>query len=365
LLRDVRDRKDLRSIAARISSALHKPVPFADTLLRLGATIGVARGVVDPAQPDGLLRNAETALQEAREQRRGSIGWASAETTQQIARATAVLRAFDGPALDGMLPDTAVALQPILDLQGSLARGRPDIVALEALVRWRHPQTGPVPPDKLLAIIGPERTVVLGQAVRRQALAAVSRLRVYGLSDARLAINLSAGELAHPNICAMLTKEVRQAGLQLSDIEIEITEDILLDHVSDRTLAKLRSLQDLGARLVLDDFGTGHSGLSQLLRLPLDVLKLDKRFVRGLCNESRSAAIVQSTVTLAHALGMTVVAEGVEHPGQAEALRAMGYDAVQGFLFAQPMDPDALEAWLQQRSGARPVAAVPQCRPHN
>jgi EAL domain-containing protein (putative c-di-GMP-specific phosphodiesterase class I) len=163
-----------------------------------------------------------------------------------------------------------------------------------------------------------------------------------------VALNLSSAEVLGADALTQFEEQVERAGLSLGSVEIEITEEVLLDRVSDRTLKHLVDLRDRGARLVLDDFGTGHSGLSQLLRLPLNGLKLDKRFVQRLGVDPRAGEIVRATLSLAHGLGLDVVAEGIETEEQAATLRTLGCGVAQGFLFARPMPPDALRAWLKQ-----------------
>jgi EAL domain-containing protein (putative c-di-GMP-specific phosphodiesterase class I) len=161
------------------------------------------------------------------------------------------------------------------------------------------------------------------------------------------------------NIAQHVAEAVERAGLALDAIEIEITEEVLLDRVSDRTLDALAALRGRGARLALDDFGTGNSGLAQLLRLPLDAIKLDKRFVQRLGTDTRAEAIVRMAVSLAHGLGLHVVAEGVETERQAAMLQSLGADCVQGFLFAHPMDPETLRDWLMVHAAEPPSGLVP------
>jgi diguanylate cyclase (GGDEF)-like protein len=346
----VADRGTALGVAQRISAVLREPVPHGAKLLRLGATLGVAVAPDDAGEPELLLRAADDALIRTKHNGRGGIGWASRADAERLVRAVAILREFDAAAAEGKVPCLSAHFQPLVALN---AEG--GIVAFEALARWHHPDTGEVPPDELLTLIGPERTIRLGQAVREEALAALAALRQAGLTNARLALNLSAGEVAQPDICASLAGQMDRAGLSFDAVEVEITEEVLLDRVSDRTLDQLASLRGRGARLVLDDFGTGNSGLLQLLRLPLDAVKLDKRFIQRLGNDNRAEEIVRATISLAHGLGMEVVAEGVETERQVAILRALGCDIAQGFLFARPMDATALECWLRQRATAQAV----------
>ncbi len=346
--------KDLAGrIAARISASLHQPVPLGGRSLRLGATLGIALAPADTEQPEMLLRAADEALMQAKRVRRGEVGWASRADTQRLARAAAVVCSFDA-ALDedGISVLGAEAfLQPIVSLAPEhLQRGwRPcHVTAVEVLARWSGASVGAVPPSELFPLLGPERSAILGRAVRAKALVAIKELRAQGLTTARLAINLSPAEVARSSISEEIAAEVQVAGLPLAAIELEITEEVLLDRVSDRTLDGLAALRGRGARLVLDDFGTGNSGLSQLLRLPLDAIKLDKRFVQGLGLDTKAEEIVRATVSLARGLGLEVVAEGVETESQAELVAALGCHTAQGFLFARPMSAEQLRTWLRE-----------------
>lgn len=357
----VSDRGLAGEIAARISAALHQPVAFAGRQLRLGATLGIALAPSDAEDPELVLRAADEALVRAKRDGRGSVGWASRADAERLVRAAAVVRAFDaalGPAgqVDGAVP----AFQPIVALggDGAAGDGEPPAIAMEVLARWSDPAVGAVPPDELFPLLGPVRAAALGRTVRNAALAAAASLRADGLTRARIALNLSASEVARPDIAQEIAAEVAAAGLSLDAVEVEITEEVLLDRVSDRTLTGLAALRKGGARLVLDDFGTGNSGLAQLLRLPLDALKLDKRFVQRLGVDARATEIVRATVSLARGLGMVVVAEGVETERQAALAAALGCDAVQGFLYARPMPYAELRAWLARRVVAPRAAPV-------
>jgi predicted signal transduction protein with EAL and GGDEF domain len=355
LLMGVADRTAAAETAKRISTALNSPVSYGGKALRLGATLGVALAPADAGTPELVMRAADEALIRAKRAARGNIGWASRADAERVLRAAAILRAFDAaPPDDSDVPGASVHLQPIL-----AAGSSGEVIALEALARWSHPDVGEVGPGALLPAIGPARTARLGHAVRDQALAALAALRADGLTRARVALNLSAGEVSRCDIALEIAAQVERAGLGLRAVEIEITEELLLDRVSDRTLDGLAALRGRGARLVLDDFGTGNSGLAQLLRLPLDAIKLDQRFVQRLGTDARAEEIVRATVSLGHGLGLEVVAEGVETERQSAMLQALGCDAVQGFLHARPMPPVALRDWLRGRAMASTPALVP------
>jgi diguanylate cyclase (GGDEF)-like protein len=346
----VADQDIVTEIAGRISATLHRPVAHGTKLLRLGATLGVAVAPTDAREPEMVMRVADEAMVRAKRDGRGTIGWAKPEDATRLARTAAIVRAFDADDVEGTgVGGALVHFQPIVSLGRPPAAGG-EVVAVEALTRWTHPYEGVVLPDELFPMIGPERAIRLWWTVREQALWAFAVLRREGLIGGRLALNLSAAEVSQPDIVMRVAEQIDRAGLSMRSLELEINEDVLLDRVSNRTRDQLADLRGHGARLVLDDFGIGHSGLMQLLRLPLDGVKLDKRFIQRLGIDPRADEIVGAALSGAHVHGFDVVAEGVETEQQVAMLRALGCDRVQGFLFGQPMAPDTLKMWLQDRT---------------
>jgi diguanylate cyclase (GGDEF)-like protein len=336
-------------IAQRICESLHVPVDFRGKRHRAGATLGLALYPHDVAEGDKAFRLADEALIRAKREKRGSIGLAVQEDAAKLSTGIKVMRVFEasvhGPdAIDG----TNVHLQPIVTLSrdGSV----PALLSVEALTRWSHPSVGTIPTGDLFPMIGPERAMWLGQIVRTQALALFRALRDDGLEGTRLALNLSASEVVRADTAHNLAEQVARAGLTLNDIEIEVTEEVLLDRVSSRALDELAALRSRGARLVLDDFGVGNSGVAQLLRLPLDGLKIDKRFIQRLGVDSRAEEMIRATVSLAQSLGHTVIAEGVETERQASLLLDLGCAGAQGFLFGYPMPAEEFQTWLRART---------------
>lgn len=350
-------------IAQRICESLHVPVEFRGKQLRTGATLGLALFPHDVAQGDQVLRLADEALIRAKRNKRGSIGLAAREDVAKLTSGVAIVRAFEasvhGP---DMIDGAAVHLQPTVTLtrDGSA----PTLLSIEALTRWSHPSVGIVPTGDLFPMIGPERAMWLGRLVRIQALAAFSALRRDGLTGVRLALNLSVNEVLREDTTREFAQQVEEAGLLLSDIEIEIPEEVLLDRVSNRALDELAGLRDRGAHLVIDNFGEGKSGVAQLLRLPLDGLKITTHFVERLGIDRRAEEMVRACVFLAQSRGHTVIAKGVETEQQARMLLGLGCVGAQGYLFGYPMPPDDFRAWLARPTidrygvtGSRP--AVP------
>jgi len=343
LLRGISDQAHSAEVAERIRAALHLPVPHGDGLLRLGATIGIAHVPADAKTGELALRAADEALIRAKRQARGSIGHATPADGARAARDACIIRHLQQLAGGGLSGLTA-HLQPIISLHDGA------VAAVEALARWECPQLGQVPPDEFFPIAARAGLAAqLSDAARGHALAAYVGLRREGLQMGRLAINLSAAELLQDGVVQRLERQCAGLGLDMEAITIEITEDALLDRVAGTTIGRLAALRGGGARLALDDFGTGASGLAQLLRLPLDELKLDRTFTRNLGLDGRAERIVEGTIRLAGSMGMRVVAEGIEEEAQARKLQELGCDMGQGWLYARAMAAPDLRDWLRAR----------------
>ncbi len=354
LLPEVAGARPVETVVNRLRAALHEPVPFGDRLLRSGATLGIARYPDDARSADQLLRAADEALLRAKRNQRGGVGRASPDDAPRIERLIAALRALDQAGPEDRLPGLDAALQPI----AVIAADPLDPAALlgfEALARWHHPTLGAIVPDELFPTAAATgRAARLGRAIRRRALAAFAGLGPEAIEGRYLAVNLAPTEVTNPDLEAELEADLGDSGLPWSALCLEITEQLLLDRVSDERLARLLRLHDRGVRLALDDFGTGSSGLAQLLRLPIDILKIDRRFVAAVTRDERAREIVRATLGLASGLGIEVIAEGIEEPAQAALLAQLGCRAGQGWLIGRPLQGEALQAFWRDRM--RPAA---------
>jgi len=225
--------------------------------------------------------------------------------------------------------------QPIVDLSEQRIAG------LEALLRWNHPTRGPISPQEFIELAEETRLIlpidrwVLDRACRD--LAVLQQQDHRGGDPLFVNVNLSGREVMSDDILVALDEAVARHGLQPHDVKVEVTEGVLVD--GERALDWIQRCQSRGFRVVLDDFGTGYSSLSYLRRLPLDTLKIDKAFIGTICDDDASKAIVNAIIQMAKALGMAVVAEGVETGEVSEALTAMGCDFGQGYYFARPISP--------------------------
>lgn len=354
-LRDVRSEAELRPIVERIRAVLHEPVPLDGRLLPLGATLGVALCPDDTADPEILLRLADEALVRAKRERRGSIGRATREDALAIEVARDLRTVLDRATFEQPPDGLAALLQPVVRLGDEV---EPVLLGFEALARWIHPRLGPISPTLLFgAAADRESAIRLGRLVRRVALSSFATIRERLPEDARLSLNLSPAEVFADGLEEEILADLEATGVPPERLCLEITEEVLLDRVSDRRLTGLASLRERGILLALDDFGTGTSGLAQLLRLPIDLLKIDRCFVGAIEHDGRAREIVRATSVLAGTLGMRVVAEGVESEAQARLLAHLGCAAAQGFLFGRPMGLVELHRWLEERGATAPLSS--------
>jgi EAL domain-containing protein (putative c-di-GMP-specific phosphodiesterase class I) len=312
--------------------------------IAITASLGVALFPEHGASVTRLLRNAESALHGAKAAGRNGLAFYRPEMTQAARRRVALEGALRRALAAG---EFRLHYQPIVALQTGA------IDHVEALIRWQHPHDGLLLPGTFIEavehsdLVHPVGRWVLEQAAA-QAHAWLPSCRL------RVSVNISGPQIAAGTLADALRTVLHATGLDAELLEIEVLERVLLRD-PDQALDELNRVRDLGVAIALDDFGTGYSSLSYLKRLPVDVLKIDQSFIRHLVSDPGDAAIVRSTIGMAHNLGIKVVAEGVETEGQLNCLAELGCDLVQGFLLSRPVGPAALGECL----GGEQVFAVP------
>jgi diguanylate cyclase (GGDEF)-like protein len=317
-------------LADRMARVLAAPMQLDGTDVCLTASVGVAVATGD-SSAETLLRDANAAMYEAKHRGRGSTAM-----YEERLRLKAEARLMTESALRGALEREQLRLQyqPIV----SLTDGR--LLGVEALVRWAHPERGLVPPAEFIPLAEETGLIVpIGSWVLAQACESLGRWtrKQPDLAPELLTVNLSARQLLSPALLDDIKGVLAATGVSPSRLVLEITEGALMDDV-DFFLETLAALRSIGVRLAIDDFGTGYSSLSYLKRFALDSLKIDRSFVDGLGADPHDSAIVAAILALARALDLSVVAEGVETDEQLQALRALGCQAAQGFLFCRPLD---------------------------
>jgi predicted signal transduction protein with EAL and GGDEF domain len=338
LCEDVGEAADALDVAERIGATLARPFTVEGREIVVSASAGIALAEADD-RPEDLLRDADAALYYAKE-----AGGGHQEVFDAGMRARAVERLNTENELRGAIErgELRVHYQPQVDLRSGRVQG------LEALVRWAHPERGLRPPADFIPLA--EETGLIGEIgefVIEQACAQLTRWETSGPAGRRrMSVNLSAAQLGEPCLPAMVEGALARSGVDPAALCLEITESALMRDAG-QAVGRLHALRELGIHLAIDDFGTGYSSLSYLRRFPVDVLKVDSEFVKGLGHRGDDSTLVAAMTSMSHALGLDVVAEGVETGEQLAELRAAGCDAAQGFWLAHPVPPEELDELLR------------------
>jgi diguanylate cyclase (GGDEF)-like protein/PAS domain S-box-containing protein len=338
---------ELDEVARRISHSLDGTFVVQGHEVHARASLGVVMAAPDD-EPDGVLRDADVAMYRAKELGRGRIQVFDADLRE---RASARFDIEAGLRRALRNDEFQVFYQPIIELTTQ------HVVGVEALVRWRTPDRGLVPPDVFIPVAESSGLIVpLGRWVLEEATRQTAQWRaeLAGCEDFFVAVNLSARQLGRADLVEVVSGALDATALPPDALHLEITETVVMDDV-ERSIERLGHLRALGVHLAIDDFGTGYSSLSYLKRLPVDTLKVDRSFVDGLGTDAHDSSITQAIVGLGSALGLGLVAEGVETEVQHAALRTMRCGRAQGYLWSPPLCRDAFVAWL----GARAAPASP------
>jgi diguanylate cyclase (GGDEF)-like protein/PAS domain S-box-containing protein len=332
---DIGDVEDAARIAERIAEALSRSFELTGDEVILSTSIGIALSSGHEDAPEDLLRDADSAMYRAKEEGRNRY-----EVFDSSMRVEAVERLEMEQALRRALGRSEFRLfyQPVLDVDSG------SIVGVEALLRWDHPERGLLRPPEFISLAEDTGLIIpIGKWALQEACRQAQRWREAepDRKPLTIAVNLSARQLAQPDVADMVAEALEMTGTDPSQVWLEITESVLTGD-TEATIGALRALKALGVRLSVDDFGTGYSSLLYLKRFPVDTLKVDRAFVAGLGTHPEDTAIVAGVVRLAQTLGLTAIAEGVETEEQRAALLALGCDLAQGYLFGHPEPPEDL-----------------------
>ncbi|RZS58387.1 putative bifunctional diguanylate cyclase/phosphodiesterase [Sphaerotilus mobilis] len=341
LLEGLVDEAPIMAVAQRLLDGLAEPVQAQSTQVPVRMSIGISRFPADGLVVDELLQNADLALYDAKANAPGSARFYVQRLGEQVRRRQIMERDLRDAIDQGQL---SLAFQPKIDLSSWRVTG------FEALMRWRHPEHGNIPPGEFIPIA---EDCGLIPSLGEWALNEACRCATRWPAELTLAVNLSPVQLMAQNIVGLVQAALTSSGLQAQRLELEITESVFIQE-NRTTVRQLRALHDLGVRIALDDFGTGYSSLAYLRRFPFDTLKIDRAFVRELLVSRDARAIVRNIVALAKSLRMTTVAEGVEEPAQVLVLDGEGCDQIQGFLAARPMPAEDIRAFLRNWREQRP-----------
>jgi diguanylate cyclase (GGDEF)-like protein/PAS domain S-box-containing protein len=340
--------EDALVVAHRIRDLMRRPFNLDGRDVVLTTSIGIAVFPEDGEDAAELLKHADTAMYHAKDQGRDNCQFYSASLTQ-LAMQRLTLESSLRLAMERN--EFFLVYQPQLDI----ASGR--IRSVEALIRWEHPEQGLVPPSTFIPLAEENGLIVpIGECVLRTACTEAARWRAAG-HDLRVAVNLSPMQFKNPGLVQTVLGILRETGLPPALLELEVTEGALMEDTG-ATLATLNALREGGMHISLDDFGTGYSSMSYLKRLPINNLKVDQSFVRGLPDDKDNLAIVQAIVSLSKHLGFTVTAEGVETLEQARILNGLSCDSLQGYYFSKPIPAGDIPAMLSKSWSLEPQSST-------
>ncbi len=336
VLEDISEPTDVARMAEKIIEVTAQPFNIEGREILTSMSIGISMYPDDGETGEDLVRAADTAMYSAKLRGRNRYQFSTLELTQRT-------RAYF--SLQGSLRQALVGNQFVVHYQPEVALESGEIVGVEALIRWQHPELGLVMPERFIPIAEEIGLIdAIGEWVLRTACAEVAS---WGAVPLRIAVNLSRRQIVHNHIFEQVRSILRETGLKPSALELEITESVLQD--SREGVEALEGLSALGVRVAIDDFGTGYSSLAQLKQLPIDTLKIDQSFIREIPHDPDGEAITATIIGMAHTLKLKVVAEGVERPEQLQFLRARGCDEWQGLLFSPPIPAAAFRQLLASR----------------
>ena len=339
--------EDAPHTAARILDRLTQPLVIEGARVRVGASAGVACHDDPEVEIADLLRRADVAMYAAKDAH-SHVELYRLKLDEANRTRLETIQDLDAALVHG---------QFVLHYQGKIDVGTGSVFGAEALVRWEHPTRGILYPDAFLPVV--EQSGLMNAVTRLVLESAVVQLaswRDAGL-DLSVAVNLSASDLLDESLAERIAGLLAEHNVPASALELEITESvIMIDPKGAREV--LEALRALGLRIAVDDYGTGYCALAYLRDLPIDELKIDRSFIASVTTDQRSAAIVRSTIELAHALGLKVVAEGIEDTPALDAVAGFGCDYAQGFHFSRPLTADAFTAWTRERAIGAAVTAA-------
>jgi len=354
----------LTPVLEKIRQAVTEPVQIGDQAVRVSCSMGVVVYPRDGDDPKTLLMNADAAMYRAKELGSNNFQFYTREMNASVEEKLVLLEGLRR-ALDATLADDAVddpdavpaayspagrfhlVYQPKVDLR----TGR--IFGVEALIRWRHPEHGTVPPMRFIGLAEESGLIVgLGEWVVRTACRQASVWRAAGLDALTVSVNVSARQFEEKRLVERIAGALRDTGLPPSSLELEVTESLLMRDLN-QAVERMRELKEMGVSLSIDDFGTGYSSLSALKSFPISTLKIDKSFVRDIAVSADDQAIALAVISLGHRLQLRVIAEGVETAEQRDFLRANDCDEMQGYLFSPPVPAERITEMLRAQAQQR------------
>jgi diguanylate cyclase (GGDEF)-like protein len=323
------DRQRVKAVAGDVVGELGKAIALGQGEVRIGASIGIVMLPMDCANTEEATMHADLALYHAKESGRGQFAFFEAAMSNVIQEKMALSRDLRRALAEKQ--ELEAWFQPQINVSSNR------VIGFEALIRWKHPIRGFVPPSEFIPIAESSSLILdVGHWMLLESARTAKAWLDAGHDSFEIAVNVSAAQIWQTNIVEDVAAVLKETGLPAGLLCIELTESMLADHAEGRVLQALTRLKALGVTLALDDFGTGFSSLGYLIQLPFDKLKIDRIFVAGAHKSARMQHVLQGIIALGHGLGMIVVAEGVEEPEEFALLSSLSCDQVQGYLFARP-----------------------------
>ncbi len=344
ILEGITYNEDATIVARKILEVMGQPFYLDGHEVFVTTSMGIAIYPLDGDNSDDLLKNADTAMYRAKEQGRNGYRFYTADmnakAVEQLIMESSMRHALERNEFE-------VYYQPQIDVHSR------ELTGFEALLRWRHPDLGLLYPSQFLRLAEDNGLiVVIGEWVLHHVCAQAAEWQRTGLPPVRVAVNLSGRQFRQENLVESVACALRESSLSPHLLELEITENFLLDNIQSAVIT-LNRLHDLNVQLAMDDFGTGYSSLSYLKRFPLNSLKIDQSFVRDISTDPDDAAIAEAIIALAKTLRLRVMAEGVETEEQLYFLRSRGCDQAQGFLISEALPADQVLPWFHSRNSQR------------
>ena len=336
------------NVASRILDELARPICVGGNEIHASTSIGITTCPGDGRTAETLIKNADIAMYHAKTQGKNHYQFYAETMNKELVGRL---------ALERSLREALTRQEFVLHYQPQVDTRNGDMIGVEALVRWIHPETGMIPPADFIPLAEETGLIVpLSEWVLREACRQNKAWQDAGLPPVTVAVNISARQFVREDLESTVRRVLAQTGLEARYLDIELTESSVMQ-APEQAAQTLRALKTLGVKISLDDFGMGYSSLSALKRLPIDCLKIDQSFVRDITSNDDDAAITSTIIAMGRSLNLTVVAEGVERVDQFQFLRARGCDRVQGYLISRPVPADQIEASFLVPGPAFPVDA--------
>ncbi len=339
ILENIDHADDAAAVAQKIVDTLSRSFCINGQELFVTVSIGIALFPTCGLDPATLIKNADTALYSAKDNGRSCFKFYNSQmhamASEHLSMVTALRHALPRGEFE-------LEYQPQIDPRTH------HVLGVEALLRWNHPEHGTLTPTTFIPLLEHSGMIVeVGEWVLRTACIQQKAWINAGMPPLRMCVNTSARQFRQAEFVRRVAAIIAETGADPTQLQFEVTESLLIDNVA-ATTAKLRALRAIGIQIAIDDFGTGYCSLNYLKLFPLHVLKLDRTFIKDIESHSNDAAIVTAMIALGHSLDMEVIAEGVETQGQLAFLRGQGCDAVQGFLYSEPLSAEELPLWLSE-----------------